>query len=163
MHVDGGASDQVIFRAFMVADLNRRRGINSPFAPPNSALYVISNGKLYADPECVEPSIPKLLGASFRSVMYGKARDEFYRIYLNCLETGLQFRLTALPQDVELERMGGLQLRTGDQERLFTEGLQIGSEHFIGRGWRDVPPGTDPSEQALPRAGTRFATPARSD
>jgi hypothetical protein len=27
-----------------------------------------------------------------------------------------------------------------------------------GEGWRDLPVGTDPSEQVLPRAGTRFVT-----
>ncbi len=159
LHVDGGVSDEVIFRAFMVSDLNRRRGSDSPFAPSGSALYIISNGKLYADPECVEPRIARLLSASFRSVIYGKTRDEFYRIYLNCLETGVEFRLAAIPQEVRLGEQGSLQLSPQDQERLFAEGYRIGTEAVVGRGWRDLPPGTNPVEQALPRTGTRFATP----
>lgn len=160
MHVDGGASDEVIFRAFMVADLNRRHGIDSAIAPPGSTLYIINNGKLYADPECVEPRIPRLIGASFRSIIYGKTRDELYRIYLNCLETGVEFRLTAIPQELDFAVQGGLQLSQQDQERLFQEGVQIGFACKVGQGWRDLPPGTNPAEQALPRSGTRFATPA---
>ncbi len=159
LHVDGGVSDEVVFRAFMVADLNRRRGIDSAFAPPGSALYIISNGKLYADPDCVEPRIARMIGASFRTVIYGKTRDELYRIYLNCLETGVEFRVAAIPQDVRLGEQGSLQLSRKDQERLFAEGFRTGSEPIVGRGWRDMPPGTNPAEQALPRSGTRFATP----
>ena len=40
---------------------------------------------------------------SFRSIIYGKTRDELYRIYLNCLETGVDFHLTAVPQNFKLE------------------------------------------------------------
>ena len=159
LHVDGGVSDEVIFRAFMVADLNRMIGRPGAWAPPGSALYVISNGKLYADPMCVSPvRVFRLATASFRSVIYGKTRDELYRIYLNCLETGVDFRLTAIPQEFRVSASGGLQIPRADQERLFETGRQIGQAPGFGPGWRDLPPGTDPSEQALPRTGTRFAT-----
>ena len=30
----------------------------------------------------------------------GKTRDELYRIYLNCLQTGMDFRLTAVPREM---------------------------------------------------------------
>jgi hypothetical protein len=100
-----------------------------------------------------------MIGASFRTVIYGKTRDELYRIYLNCLETGVEFRVAAIPQDVRLGEQGSLQLSRKDQERLFAEGFRTGSEPIVGRGWRDMPPGTNPAEQALPRSGTRFATP----
>src|SRR5262249_45322760 len=49
LHVDGGASDEVIFRSFMVTDANRLAGLSGAWAPPGSTLYVISNGKIYAD------------------------------------------------------------------------------------------------------------------
>jgi hypothetical protein len=159
LHVDGGVSDEVIFRGFMVADLNRMNGRPGAWAPPGSVLYVISNGKLYADPMCVNPVRTfRLLMASFRSIIYGKGRDELYRIYLNCLETGVEFRLTAIPQEFRASAAGSLQIPQGDQERLFETGRQIGQLTGYGPGWRDLPPGTDPAEQALPRTGTRFAT-----
>jgi hypothetical protein len=159
LHVDGGVSDEVIFRAFMVADLNRMHGGVGAWAPPGSTLYVVSNGKLYADPECVSPvRVLRLVRASFRSVIYGKTRDELYRIYLNCLETGVDFRLTAIPQAFQVSTSGSLQLPRDDQQRLFETGRRMGKVPGCCPVWRDLPPGTDPDEQALPRTGTRFAT-----
>lgn len=164
LHVDGGVSDEVIFRAFMVADLNRMHGGAGGWAPPGSTLYVVSNGKLYADPECVSPvRVFRLVSASFRSMIYGKTRDEMYRIYLNCLETGVDFRLTAIPQHFRVSTSGSLQLPRDDQQRLFDIGRRIGTAGGCCPIWRDVPPGTDPDEQALPRTGTRFATNPNAD
>jgi hypothetical protein len=161
LHVDGGVSDEVIFRSFMVADLNRATGMPGSYAPAGSVLYVIDNGKLYADPSCTRPRLTNMVSSSFRSIVYGKTRDELYRIYLNCVETGVYFRLTAVPQDVKLDISGGLTLTTADQEKLYSEGYQVGLHtKMMGSGWRDLPPGTDPSEQAMPRTGTRFATPS---
>jgi len=158
LHVDGGASDEVIFRAFMVGDLNRRLGAPGAQAPPGSVLYVVTNGKLYAESKCIRPRITDALGAASRSVLYAKARDELYRIYLNCLETGMDFRLVAVPQEVHVAASGTLGPSPADQARLYQVGARFGAHPGSGEGWRDVPPGTDPAEQAMPRAGTRFTT-----
>lgn len=160
LHVDGGVSDEVIFRAFMVGDLNRMSGVPGSYAPPGSSVYVVNNGKMYADPSCVKSLVLPELSASFRSIVYGKTRDELYRIYLNCLETNVQFRATAVPQGLTLSKTRGLGLTREDQEQLFAAGYRIGQQPAAAGGeWRDVPPGTNPAEQALPRSGTRFATP----
>jgi hypothetical protein len=161
LHVDGGVSDEVIFRPFMVADLNRANGIDGAVAPAGSVLYVVNNGKLYADPSCVRPLILPLLNASFRSIIYGKTRDEMYRIYLNCMETGVAFRAAAVPQSLMLGESRGLGLSDEDQQNLFRAGLEQGRRPGFGEGWRDLPPGAEPGEQAMPRAGTRFVTSPR--
>ena len=158
LHVDGGASDEVIFRAFMVGDLNRAAGVPGAVAPPGSTLYVVNNGKMYAEASCVRPLAITILSATYRSILYGKARDELYRIYLNCLETGVQFRTVSVPQDLQLSQSRGLGLSGEDQEKLYESGRELGSRPG-GDGWRDLPPGTDPAEQALPRSGTRFLSP----
>ncbi len=158
MHVDGGANDEVIFRPFMVADLNRAEGRPGAWAPAGSTLYVVSNGKLYSDPKCVKPNIPDVLVSSVTALLYGKTRDEFYRIYLNCLETGVDFRLASLPQDLPISRSGSLDLPEEDQRLIVRTGYELGRVAPVGEGWRDLPPGTDTSEQALPRAGTRFVS-----
>lgn len=160
LHVDGGASDEVMFRAFMVADLNRAAGTPCGQAPVGSTLYVINNGKLYVEPKCVRPRMLPMANAAFRSIVYAKSRDELYRIYLNCLETGVQFRMTSVPQDMPMGESRGLALSREDQERLYAVGAEIGRQCVTGAEWKDLPPGTDLTEQAMPRTGVRFATPA---
>ena len=130
-------------------------------APPGSTLTVVVNGKMYAEPDCVRPRILGIFPAAFRSIIYGKTRDELYRIYLNCLECGVAFRATAVPQDLKLGDQGGLNLSREDQEKLYAAGQRVGREGTDGASWRDVPPGTDATEQAMPRTGTRFATPRK--
>jgi hypothetical protein len=158
LHVDGGASDEVIFRPFMVSDLNRANGIPGFVAPSGSVLYIVNNGKLYAEPSCVRPRILTLINTSFRSVLYGKSRDELYRIYLNCLETGVMFRATAIPQEMNLQGAGALGVSLEIQEQMYAVGAEEGRQAGTGRTWRDLPAGTDPSEQTMPRSGTRFVT-----
>lgn len=158
LHVDGGVSDTVLFRAFMVADRNRQFGVPGATAPPGSTVWVVNNGKLYAEPSCVKPNIVQVLFASYRSLIYGKNRDEMHRLYLNGLETGVGFRLAAIPRDFPLGDEGALSLSAEDQWKLYEEGRRHGRQAGAGPDWRDLPPGTDPAEQALPRSGTRFAT-----
>ena len=161
LHVDGGVSDEVIFRSFMVGDLNRLAGLPGAIAPPGSTLTVIANGKLYAEPDCVRPRIIGIIPAAFRSIIYGKTRDELFRIYLNCLETGVAFRVTALPESTRIGDQGSLSISVDDQRKLFEVGKAVGREAPSGREWRDVPAGVDTTEQVMPRTGTRFATPAK--
>lgn len=158
MHVDGSTSDGIIFRAFMVGDLNRMAGGTGGWAPPGSRLHLISNGKLYADPSCVQGILP-IFSASISSLLSNKSRDELHRIYLNCLQTGVDFRLTAVPRDLPITS-GLLSVTVADQRVLYEEGYRIGAQGVCGADWRDTPPGTEPREQALPRSGTRFASPS---
>jgi hypothetical protein len=157
LHFDGGISDRVFFRSAMVADLNRLAGVPGAWAPPGSTLHVINNGKLYAEPSCTRGA-PSQLVASFDEVYSNKTRDEMYRIYLNCLQTGVAFRATSIPQELEIPR-NSLMLDADHQVKLFEAGVQVGRGIPTGTGWRDDPPGIQPGEQALPRTGTRFATP----
>jgi predicted patatin/cPLA2 family phospholipase len=157
LHVDGGASDSVIFRSFMVADRNRAAGRQTPFAPAGSTLHVVTNGKLYIDPSCVRTKVLPIAAASTWSLLYNKTRDEMYRIYMNCLETGVDFRLAAVPREMPVASTS-LRLSGEDQWKLYRAGYQFGLGAATGDGWRDLPPGANPGEQALPRAGTRFAT-----
>lgn len=158
LHVDGGASDEVIFRPFMVTDLNRANGVPGGVAPAGSVLYLINNGKLYADPSCVRPNLFSLLNATAFSIIYGKTRDEHYRIYLNCLETGVLFRSTAIAREVPVGAAGALGVDEASQREFYRLGVEAGRVPGQAPGWRDLPAGTDTSEQTMPRSGTRFVT-----
>lgn len=159
LHVDGGVSDNNIFRAFMVADLNRANGVPGAWAAPGSTLYAINNGKFYADPTCLR-GVFSVVGATFETLLSNKTRDELNRMYLNCLQTGVAFRATAVPQDLDIPR-NSLDLKAEDQRRLFDAGRRAGRAGVTGANWRTTPPGADVSEQAVPRSGTRFASPPR--
>lgn len=155
LHVDGGVSDDVIFRAFMVGDLNRIAGKPGALAPPGSTLFVVNNSKLYSEPRCVHTSFVSILSATASSIMYGKLRDELCRIFLNCLMTGTEFRLASIPQDMPVGPRA-FRMNRDDREKLFAAGYQVGLMPGHNPHWRDLPPGTEPSEQALPRSGTDF-------
>jgi hypothetical protein len=157
IHVDGGVSDKVFFRAFMVGALNQIAGVPGTWAPPGSTLYVINNDRLYAEPSCVRGLFSSLT-ATVEEIYANKSRDELFRIYLNCLQTGLAFHVTGIPQDLVVGR-DALRLGIDDQQKLYEAGLRAGRSGPEGAGWRATPPGLELDEQVLPRAGTRFATP----
>jgi Patatin-like phospholipase len=159
-HVDGAASTEVFFRPFMVGDLNRVAGFHGALAPPGSTLYIISNGKLFPSHHCVR-GLFGALSASTTSIISNKTRDELFRIYLHGMETGVSFRLTAVPQDLPVDA-GALNLSVEDQKLLYSTGYLIGRHAPEGEHWRDAPPEIDPAEQVLPRSGTHFNSKAES-
>lgn len=163
LHADGATADGVFFRPFMVADLNRDRGVPSPYAPAGSRLYVINNGKMYAAPSCVRPRVIPLAAAANSALIDNKKRDEVFRMYMHCLETGVDFSLARVPVDLELEATSSLSVKTADQLKLYETGYQIGLAGHAGPGWRDTPSGTDESQQVLPRTSLRFATRPKED
>ena len=55
LHADGGANDEVIFRAFMVTDLNRAAGIPGGYAPAGSTLYVSTTASCTPTPTAPGP------------------------------------------------------------------------------------------------------------
>ncbi len=158
-HVDGAAAGELVYRPFMVADLNRLRGCHPPHAhaPPGSRLYVIINGKLYADPKCARPRVIGILSDSTGTVLYNKTRDEMHRVYLHCLQTGVRFQAIEVPSEVKISR-GALRVTPEEQQLLYDLGYERGQRASSAVGWRDVPPDTAPDEQEIPRSGTRFST-----
>jgi predicted acylesterase/phospholipase RssA len=161
LHADGAASDQAVFRRFLVADLNRAAGTPGPWAPPGSRLYIINNGKLYPDPTCVRRKTLRLVATASSSLLYNKTRDEMTRMFMECLTTGTDFQLARVPDEVRLGS-SGLRMTPEDQERLYAVGYEIGLGAATGKGWLDLPPGVEAWDQALPRSGTRFATPGEA-
>jgi hypothetical protein len=158
LHTDGATADDVFFRPFMVADINRMHGVPTVYAPPGSKVYVINNGKLYIDPDCTRLKLLPIALAANTSQVYNKKRDEMYRVYLHAAEVGVDFQLALVPRELELDARGALSVRADDQQLLYETGYKIGLGTPTGEGWRDTPPGTDPVQQVLPRAGTRFVT-----
>jgi hypothetical protein len=156
LHGDGASSDGAFFRPYMVGDRNRLAGINAALAPPGSTLHVIINGKAYSQTTCVRSIVDRFKAAA-DSVLSNKRRDELYRIFFNCLQTGVAYRQTELPRELDITA-GILEVTPEQQQRLFEVGYRIGRGAPGGEGWRDFPPGIAPEDQVMPRTGTRFAT-----
>jgi Patatin-like phospholipase len=154
MHVDGGVSTEVFVRASMLGvDETALRDGARPLT--GSDLYVITAGKLYADPECVAPQFRTIAGSSIESLLHAQTRNDLFRVYCLSLVTGMRFRLAAVPQDFPMGK-DSLAFDPAVMRRLFEEGYEAGAK---GTAWRE-PPVAEPAGQDVPRSGTRFATPA---
>jgi len=149
LHVDGGASASAFVGPSML-----RLDPHNIRARAGSNVWVISSGKLYADAECVKPRLLSISAAAASSMVYASTRSDLYRIFCLTMVSGVNFNLMSVPQEFPLNP-NSLSLKPEDMQRLYDEGRRLGK---AGDGWRHFPPGTEPSEQMLPRAGVHFIT-----
>jgi predicted patatin/cPLA2 family phospholipase len=154
LHVDGGATAQVFFRASMLQiDHGEFEGGRHPLA--GSRVYVIVAGKPFPDPKCVESRALTIAGSSLGALTYAQTRNDLIRIYTLTLLTGMDFRVAAIPQDWPLHE-DSMVFDEASMTDLFNRGYQW---TVAGRAWADLPPVLDASQQSIPRAGTRFLVP----
>jgi predicted acylesterase/phospholipase RssA len=147
LHVDGGATTAVFFQPFMLnldpGNIRSRAGSN---------LYVINAGKIFADPDCVQPRIIKIAGTTLRSMIYAGTRNDLFRIYTLALIAGLNYHLAALPQDFPMD-LDALKIDPKQMRRLYEEGYRQG---LTGTAWHTRPDNIGLSEDIMPRSGTRL-------
>ncbi len=149
MHVDGGASTSV-FVPMTLAQCDPRTACHRP----GSCVYVISSGKLYADSGAVKPRFTSIVVDAISSMLYAGARNDIFRIFNTALFCGMDFQLIAVPPDFAL-KADSLDIDPKELRGLYDLGFQMGKTR---EGWRQTPPGTEVSEQVLPRTGTKFRT-----
>jgi predicted acylesterase/phospholipase RssA len=149
LHVDGGASASVFLGAPMLHSDPR-----DPHVGAGSNLYVITSGKLYADPEGVTPSVLNISASAISSMLYASNRSDLFRLYSLARMRGIHFNLLAVPQDFPLNP-NGLSFDREEMQGLFEEGQRLGSE---GKAWRQTPPGAEPGERVPPRSGVQLVT-----
>lgn len=155
-HVDGGAVSQVFVRF----------GENHPRPIPGcgpggrwlngSNLYVIAGGKLYADPLPEDPAFLARLTGTVSASLYALYRAELVRLYALCGVSGMKYHLTAIPADMDTAK-GSVQFEPEAQKKMFEVGFRFGQANGP---WRPTPPGSEPGEDEIPRAGFRFSVPA---
>jgi predicted patatin/cPLA2 family phospholipase len=154
LHVDGGVTTEVfIVPGACQLDPEEIKKGKPPLAGYN--LYVLTSGKYYADPQCVDRSLSGIASGTVAALLYAKTRDDLLRLYTICLVTGMKFHVTAVPQDL-VTSTDSLDFNPVEMKKLLDAGYLLGRSPTP---WRYLPPGTDPEEQTLPRTGTRFATP----
>lgn len=150
VHVDGGTTAAVFLRPYMMQLTE-----DAPKARAGSKIFVISSGKLFADPECVQPRLVGISSSAIATLLYAGTRGDIYRIHDLALATGSEFKLIAVPQDFEMNP-NSLNVDRANMKRLFDVGRHIGS---TGQAWLDAPPDLDGGDLGPPRAGVRFSVP----
>lgn len=152
-HADGGTANQVFVPGTVLAT-NREavRAGRKPLA--DSDVYVVIAGKLYADPICVEPRVKDIAGSALTALTSAQTRGDMIRIWTLARLTGMRYHSTAIPQDAPAP-LDSLSFKPAEMQQLF----QLGVCEAMARRWRDTPPGVEPGEQFVPRAGTDFLAP----
>jgi predicted acylesterase/phospholipase RssA len=155
LHGDGGATSQVFMPASVLKfDPEIVKARKKPLV--GSDVYVVLAGKLYADPDCVKPKLKDIAGSALSSLTYAETRTDMIRIWSICQLTGMRYHSTAIPQDF-VAPTDSLDFKPEPMRKMFEEGVRQGKCH---RTWRTTPPGTEPTEQYVPRAGTDFLVPS---
>ncbi len=154
MHVDGGVSAEVFLRASLLSlDRELLRAGGRPLAGSN--LYVIIAGKLYADPACVKPRTSDIASTAILSLLAAQTRNDLFRMFCLSLVTGLEFHLTAIPQDLVLDP-NGFSFDPEEMRKLYAVGFDAGKN---GSAWYRRLPGVIAEERSPPRTGLALTRP----
>ncbi len=150
LHVDGGVTASLFFRSPQVTRTEARRLGERPLEGSN--VYTIVAGKLYADPGCVERRLIPIAADSITALLYSKCRADLFQLYALALSTGMNYRVTAVPADVQVPRDA-----TAFDPAVMTWLYNVGREQAIsGKLWRNSPPGLQPGEEVPVRGGTKL-------
>ncbi|QVL33005.1 patatin-like phospholipase family protein [Telmatocola sphagniphila] len=150
LHVDGGVTQAVFARPpWMPANL--RNGSHQLFG---SDLYIITAGKLYADPQSIKLRALNIAATSVSTLIYSQTRDQLFKLYAVSVLTGMNYRLTSIPEEFPVPE----DATTFDpitMSKMFDEGVR---QIRIGQAWRDSPPGFEKGEEISVRAGVKLST-----
>ena len=165
LHVDGGISQSMFFRAPYVEP--SKREAFGPQSLAGSNLYMVVAGKLYPDPEGVKPRTLAVIGASVSALLYASSRQDLYRLYLLSVLTGMNYYYAAIPADFKTTG-NSTNFDPVEMQKLYDEGFKLGSEGVIkskaekgkkaelAAGWKNLPPGLEPGEEVRTRTGVRL-------
>jgi hypothetical protein len=152
LHVDGGVTASLFFRPPQVSRTEMHRLGERPLEGSN--VYIIVAGKFYADPGCVERRLIPIAANSITALLYSKCRADLFQLYALALSTGMNYRVTALPANLDAPRDAS----TFDPATM-TSLYNVGREQAVsGKLWRNSPPGTQPGEEVPVRGGTKLST-----
>ncbi len=153
LHADGGVTASIFADFSMLR--GPRQGAAESWTPPEAAnVYAIVAGKIYPDPGRVQNGLFSVADESLTTVLKARSDGDLMKLFLMTTLTGGQFNLAAVPQAMPVGA-NALDFDPVLMRALFDTGYQFAA---CGKPWRDTPPGVEPDEQRLPRAGVFFAT-----
>jgi hypothetical protein len=154
-HVDGGVSAAIFFRPPYRPPGERSEPIDESLA--GTDVYCVVAGKLYADPAVVKPRSLTIVGNAVSAILYSQARGDLQRIWTMCELTGMNFRLTSIPEEFPVPETS-TDFDPVKMTAMFEEGRR---QVFGGNLWRVKPPASAPGESPLVRDGTTLTYVAR--
>ena len=152
-HTDGGSSAESFLR--LPPDAPRPDPAN-PAKPwlAGSNLYVIAGGKLYVDPYELKPTFQDRTVGTISSTLHALHREDVWKMYAYCAASGMKFNQTYIPKKTPIPAVSTT-FDVDAMQLLYREGYTDG---YQGVRWRQTPPGVEPGEEELPRAGFVFTT-----
>jgi hypothetical protein len=124
-----------------------------------SKVYIIAGGKVYVDPLDGRPDFLTRTRDAVSGTLYALYRADLWRVYATCVTLGMEFRHTAVPQEMKLPT-SAFSFEPPEMVKIYNAGLGAIARDDL---WRTNPPGTTGDEVVLPRAGFRFTTPLPAD
>ncbi|MGB0694318.1 MAG: patatin-like phospholipase family protein [Rhodospirillaceae bacterium] len=100
MHVDGGATQQVMLFSSELPIHRIDEGLN---VPVERNLYIIMNNSLKKPYEPVELGVLSITGRAVSSLISGSGSSDLYKIFAIAQRDNIDFNLTWIPKDFELE------------------------------------------------------------
>lgn len=153
IHVDGGVSRAVFFRAPYVSP--ETRAAFGATSLHDSNLYLIIAGKLYPDPAPVRMRALNIAGNSISSLLHSSARAEVYRLFTYSILTGMNYNLAAVSKDFPTLSTS-VKFDPVEMSKLFEEGRR---QILSGSAWQKHPQGMEKSEDIRARTGLQLTVP----
>jgi hypothetical protein len=156
LHADGGISASLFVPSQMLpaaTSTEPEEPAREPLAELGETnLYVVVAGKLAPDRATVERRLFHVSDVSLKGLIQSQMESDLQRIYLMTRLTGVQFRLAAIPQDLETGS-NSLSFDPRTMRQIFDAGRQFGQQ---GGPWMEAPPGIERSDWKTPRVGVSF-------
>jgi hypothetical protein len=146
-HVDGGVSQSLFFRPPYLPPSERSDVAARDLA--GAKVYVILAGKLYADPQVIRPWSLAQAGNSVSTLLFAQARGDLQRLYTVCLLTGMDYYVSAIPQDYPTPASSA-EFKPAVMTAMYEEGRRVINSKTP---WRTLPPGVGRGESVLARQG----------
>ena len=136
MHVDGGATNQVIYFSpeFPMRRIDREVGVRF-----DRTIYIVINNKLIRPYNPVRPRLSSIAGAAVSSLISGSGGGDLYRIFAITERDDIGFNLVWIPREFDKEPQEPFD--PVYMQALFELGYEYG---LAGDRWVSKPPDFDP-------------------
>ncbi|MFO0831714.1 MAG: patatin-like phospholipase family protein [Phycisphaerales bacterium] len=146
MHVDGGATSQVFLYP---PTFDMQALVQQVHAQRHRTVYVVRNAGLRPQYEPVRRRTLAIAQRAVSSLIASQGVGDLYRIYLETLRDGMDFRLATIPASAD--RPTQEMFDPAYMSQLFELGSSAAKG---GYAWSKAPPGFENWEQARPRGQT---------